>query len=166
MEIFLNLLEFRHFMGIPGNFMGIYGNLWEFLGIYGNSHLPFSQYWNFPNSTTVSRLHVEGRSIEEFEIMLSDNKKIGIGLLGFGCFLIVVGVMLFFDRGLLALGNLMFLSGFPFLIGFAKTIKFFNPFARKEKLTGILCFLGGICLILFGWTFVGMIVECKSRGLK
>jgi hypothetical protein len=52
--------------------------------------------------------------------LFSDNRKIGIGLLGFGSFMMLMGIVFFFDRGLLALGNLMFLSAFPFLIGFSR----------------------------------------------
>ena len=59
--------------------------------------------------------------------MFSDNRKIGIGLLGIGSFFMFMGVIFFFDRGLLALGNLMFLSAFPFLIGVARYIHLYKP---------------------------------------
>lgn len=35
----------------------------------------------------------------------SDVTKLGIGITGFGCFFIVFGCTLFFDRALLAMGN-------------------------------------------------------------
>ena len=46
-----------------------------------------------------------------------DNKKIGIGLiiLGLSCF--VLGVMMFLDRGMLAIGNISFLMGLVALVG-------------------------------------------------
>lgn len=42
------------------------------------------------------------------------------------------------------------------IIGPAKTYRFFFQW-RKAK--GTACFLGGICLVLYGWAMVGIIVE-------
>jgi hypothetical protein len=85
-----------------------------------------------------------------------------------------LGVMLFFDGALLALGNvclayalfngltsdslvqILFLSGITLIIGPQKTFYFF---ARKQKIRGTVCFLGGILLVFVRWPFVGMIVE-------
>ena len=67
-----------------------------------------------------------------------------------------LGVMLFFDRALMTLGNIMFLVGFAFLSGISRTIKFFTA---RSRLRGTLSFFFGIGLILYGWTFTGMIVE-------
>lgn len=86
----------------------------------------------------------------------SDNQKIGIALSAFGCFFLMLGVLLFFDRGLLAIGNLLFLVGVTLLIGVQKTTKFFF---QTRKLKGSLTFFGGIALLLVGWTFVGFVVE-------
>ena len=87
----------------------------------------------------------------------------------------ILGVMLFFDGALLALGNvhiyvtvirknhlthsllqILFISGLTFIIGPQKTFYFF---ARKQKLRGTLCFFGGILLVFFKHPFIGMIVE-------
>ena len=87
----------------------------------------------------------------------------------------VLGVMLFFDAVLLALGNLrshptfdfvfntnicvtlqlLFLSGLTLIIGPQKTFYF----SRKQKLRGTLCFLGGILLVFLKYPFIGMVVE-------
>lgn len=67
-----------------------------------------------------------------------------------------MGILLFFDAALLALGNVLFTAGITLLIGPQKTFYFF---ARKEKLRGTACFFAGICLVFMKWTFVGMIVE-------
>jgi len=87
---------------------------------------------------------------------VSDNRKIGIGLTGFGALFLVMGIMFFFDRALLALGNLLFLAGITFLIGTKKTVKFFmNP----AKFRGTLCFAIGIILVLVGFPIIGMLIE-------
>ncbi|KAI6026284.1 hypothetical protein PISMIDRAFT_92138 [Pisolithus microcarpus 441] len=87
---------------------------------------------------------------------LSDTQKIGVALTTFGSLFMMLGVMLFFDGALLALGNLLFLSGLTLIIGPQKTFYFF---ARKQKLRGTICFLGGILLVFLKYPFIGMIVE-------
>ena len=59
-----------------------------------------------------------------------------------------LGMLLFFDKALLAMGNILFLSGVLFIIGARKTFRFFFQ-ARKAK--GTACFMGGIALVLIGW---------------
>jgi len=89
-------------------------------------------------------------------MVLDDNQKIGVLLTGFGLFFTFIGVLLLFDRGFLAIGNLLFLSGVTLVIGVRKTIRFFF---QKRKLKGTICFLGGILLVVIGWAFVGMCIE-------
>ena len=36
---------------------------------------------------------------------VNDNRQIGIGLTGFGIFFLFFGIVMFFDQGLLAIGN-------------------------------------------------------------
>ena len=52
--------------------------------------------------------------------------------------------------------QILFLSGLTLIIGPHKTFYFF---ARKQKLRGTVCFIGGILLVFFKWPFVGVIVE-------
>ncbi|KAI5118840.1 hypothetical protein M0805_006160 [Coniferiporia weirii] len=87
---------------------------------------------------------------------LTDAQKIGVALTSFGALFMLLGVVLFFDGSLLALGNVLFLSGITLIIGPHKTFYFF---ARKQKLRGTLCFLGGVLLVFFKWPFFGVIVE-------
>lgn len=63
---------------------------------------------------------------------------------------------MFFDSGMLALGNLLFLLGLTFVIGFHKTRAFFM---RRDRLRGSVCFALGATLVLFKWAKVGMLVE-------
>ncbi|KZS98364.1 Got1-domain-containing protein [Sistotremastrum niveocremeum HHB9708] len=87
---------------------------------------------------------------------LTDAQKIGVALTSFGALFMLLGVALFFDGALLALGNILFVSGLTLIIGPQKTFYFF---ARKQKLRGTICFLGGIILVFIKWPFVGMCVE-------
>ncbi|KAJ4468316.1 Got1-domain-containing protein [Lentinula aciculospora] len=87
---------------------------------------------------------------------LTDGQKIGVALTTFGALFMLLGVMLFFDGALLALGNILFVSGLTLIIGPRKTFYFF---ARREKLRGTICFIGGILMVFFKWPFFGMIIE-------
>jgi len=87
---------------------------------------------------------------------LTDGQKIGVALTSFGVLFMLLGVVLFFDGALLALGNLLFLSGLTLIIGPHKTFYFF---ARRNKIRGSLCFFGGILLVFLKWPFIGVIVE-------
>lgn len=64
--------------------------------------------------------------------------------------------MMFFDRAMLAMGNILFLCGLTLIIGLHKTALFF---ARRQKLKGTAAFTVGILLILFRWPLVGFLVE-------
>ena len=94
--------------------------------------------------------------------------QIGMVLMGLGLGFMTLGVMFFFDRALLAMGNLLFLGSFPLLIGVKKTLNLFNPLVRGAKRVGIATFLGGVLLVLIGWPFVGICVEgcvgCRYAG--
>lgn len=63
---------------------------------------------------------------------------------------------MFFDRAMLAMGNILFLIGLTIIIGPQKTALFF---ARRQKLKGTAAFFGGLFLILMRWALVGFLVE-------
>lgn len=83
-------------------------------------------------------------------------QKIGIGLTGFGIAFLMLGVVLLFDRGLLAIGNILFISGLAFVIGLERTFRFFF---QRHKWRGSGAFFGGIVIVLAGWPLVGMVIE-------
>ncbi|KAF9174255.1 Golgi Transport [Mortierella sp. AD010] len=87
---------------------------------------------------------------------LSDTQKIGVGLTAFGLFFMLMGVMMFFDGGLLAIGNILFLAGVTLVIGTQRTVVFF---ARPQKIRGTICFFSGIFLVFIKWPIIGVIVE-------
>ncbi|XP_039767187.1 vesicle transport protein GOT1B isoform X1 [Ornithorhynchus anatinus] len=89
-------------------------------------------------------------------ISLTDSQKIGMGLTGFGVFFLFFGMILFFDKALLAIGNVLFVAGLAFVIGLERTFRFFFQ-KHKMKATGF--FLGGVFVVLVGWPLIGMILE-------
>ena len=87
---------------------------------------------------------------------MTKSLEIGVGLTAFGIFFMLLGVLMFFDGGLLAIGNILFLSGLLFVIGIGRTLTFFS---RREKVRGTFAFLGGIILVFMKYPFVGMMIE-------
>ncbi|KAK8214270.1 Got1/Sft2-like family-domain-containing protein [Phyllosticta capitalensis] len=87
---------------------------------------------------------------------LSDSQKVGVAFCSGGGFFLLAGVMMFFDRALLAMGNILFICGLTLLIGLQKTLLFF---ARRQKIAGTASFLCGIVLILLRWPLIGFVVE-------
>ncbi|CAF1032133.1 unnamed protein product [Adineta ricciae] len=89
-------------------------------------------------------------------IQLSDFQKIGLGLSIFGVGFIFLGMIMLFDKGLLAVGNILFLAGLSMIIGFERTFRFFF---QRYKVKATALFFGGIAIVLLGWPLIGMIVE-------
>ena len=88
--------------------------------------------------------------------MVSDNTKIGTGLLFLGCVFLFLGVLFLFDSALLALGDLLFLTGLTLTIGVSRTVRFFS---RKDRIRGIAAFFGGIFLVMCRWPVFGMMLQ-------
>ncbi|KAF2880086.1 hypothetical protein ILUMI_26098 [Ignelater luminosus] len=89
-----------------------------------------------------------------FEI--SDTQKIGVGLAGFGVFFLFLGVLMLFDKSLLALGNILFIAGLSCVIGLERTFRFFF---QRHKVKASIAFFGGIIVVLAGWPIIGMLLE-------
>lgn len=89
-------------------------------------------------------------------MQITDFQKIGVGLAGFGIAFLFLGIIFFFDKGLLAIGNILFIAGLSFVIGLERTFRFFFQ-RHKLKATGF--FMGGMFIVLFGWPVIGMCVE-------
>ena len=87
-------------------------------------------------------------------MVFSDNTKIGTGLLFLGCVFLFLGVIFFFDAAMLALGDILFLTGLTLTIGVSRTIRFFS---RPDRMRGIVAFFGGVLLVFFRWPILGMI---------
>ena len=80
---------------------------------------------------------------------MNDNAKIGTALLGLGCLFIVLGVIFFFDRMFLSLGNVMFLGGLLLTMGVSRSQRFFVKKAKDSGFRGVGCFFGGVVLVVF-----------------
>ncbi|XP_023727037.1 vesicle transport protein GOT1B [Cryptotermes secundus] len=89
-----------------------------------------------------------------FEI--TDVQKIGLGLAGFGVSFLFLGVLLLFDKGLLAIGNILFIAGLACVIGLERTFRFFF---QKHKVKASVAFFGGMFVVLMGWPLFGMLLE-------
>ncbi|KAI9170043.1 hypothetical protein LWI28_021579 [Acer negundo] len=87
---------------------------------------------------------------------MNDRKKIGIGLTGFGIFFSFLGIILFFDKGLLAMGNILFFSGVTLTIGLKSTMQFFM---KRQNFKGTISFGAGFFFVVIGWPIFGMILE-------
>jgi hypothetical protein len=92
--------------------------------------------------------------------MISDNTKIGTGLLFLGCVFLFLGCLFLFDPAMLALGDVLFLAGLTMTIGFSRTLRFFS---RPDRMRGIISFFGGVGLVIFRWPIIGMC--CQFYGL-
>ncbi|CEP64039.1 Got1p LALA0_S10e00826g [Lachancea lanzarotensis] len=88
---------------------------------------------------------------------LSEAQKFGVAFTFGGCLFLAFGVITFFDRALLALGNILFLVGLLLIIGPQKTYTFFS---RPNKRRGSIFFVAGVLMILAKWTFLGFVIEC------
>ncbi|KAJ6908537.1 hypothetical protein NC651_018820 [Populus alba x Populus x berolinensis] len=87
---------------------------------------------------------------------MNDRKKIGLGLTGFGIFFSFLGIVFFFDKGLIAMGNILFISGVSLTIGPKSTMQFFM---KRQNFKGTISFGAGFFFVVIGWPVIGMILE-------
>ncbi|GMM36128.1 Got1 protein [Saccharomycopsis crataegensis] len=90
-------------------------------------------------------------------LWLSEQQKFGAFFTAAGVVLFTLGVMFFFDSGLLAMGNVSFLIGVTLLIGPQKALGYFM---RPTKIRGTICFAIGIFMIFMKHAFIGFAIEC------
>ncbi|XP_047338774.1 vesicle transport protein GOT1-like [Impatiens glandulifera] len=86
----------------------------------------------------------------------SDVKKIGLGLTGCGVLFTLMGILFLFDKGYIAIGNILFISGVTLTIGVKSTVQFFT---KCKNFKGSISYGVGFLLVLLGWPMIGMIVE-------
>ena len=86
------------------------------------------------------------------------NIELGTVIICISAFLYGFGILMFFDRAFLMLGNILFVCGLCFLVGVSETFMFF---ARKIK--GSLALIIGLIFIIIKWKFIGAI--CQIYGI-
>lgn len=89
---------------------------------------------------------------------------------------VFLGVLLLFDKGLLAIGNvriaelltlieylnviqffqILFICGLACIIGLERTFRFF---VQRKKIKSSVAFFGGIIIVLMGYPLIGMVIE-------
>uniref|UniRef100_A0A8P4GN14 Golgi transport 1Bb n=1 Tax=Dicentrarchus labrax TaxID=13489 RepID=A0A8P4GN14_DICLA len=111
--------------------------------------------------SAASQFLISGLSHVMFPLVCNNNccvssTEIGMGLTGFGVFFLFFGMMLFFDKALLAIGNILFVSGLSFVIGLERTFRFFF---QRHKVKATSFFLGGVLVVLIGWPIIGVVLE-------
>ncbi|KAH8967256.1 hypothetical protein BDL97_03G068000 [Sphagnum fallax] len=83
------------------------------------------------------------------------NFEIGIGLTGLGVLFSFLGIILFFDKGLLPMGNILFIARVTYNC-LEVNLSFF---LKRHNYKGSISFAVGFCLVLWGWAVVGMLVQ-------
>ncbi|KAK6914408.1 Vesicle transport protein, Got1/SFT2-like [Dillenia turbinata] len=94
--------------------------------------------------------------ILNYNLSLLIRAEIGLGLIGFGILFSFLGVILFFDKGLLALGNIFWLTGVVLLLGWYSTWKLFTSRANYK---GSVSFVVGLFFLFVRWPIVGILLE-------
>ncbi|GMH19698.1 hypothetical protein Nepgr_021539 [Nepenthes gracilis] len=95
-------------------------------------------------------------AVNKMPYQIDELKKIGLGFIGFGVLFTILGVVLFFDKGLLALGNIFWLTGVVILLGWRSTLKLFTSSSNYK---GSVSFLLGLFFLFVRWPVVGIILE-------
>ena len=80
--------------------------------------------------------------------------ELGTVVLGISGILYGIGILLFFDRALLLLSNVLFLVGLYILVGLQETIMFFG-----RKIKGSIALIIGLVFIVTGFKFIGTCVQ-------
>ena len=80
--------------------------------------------------------------------------ELGTVVLGISAILYGIGILLFFDRALLLLSNVLFLVGLYILVGLQESIMFFG-----RKIKGSIALIIGLVFIITGFKFIGACIQ-------
>jgi hypothetical protein len=90
---------------------------------------------------------------------MNDTQTIGVGLVGFGSFFFLLGILLLLDRALLILSNILIVMGIVVLLGPEEFVKFT---IQKNRGHGSVAFFLGIALIFCKLPLPG--IACELTG--
>ena len=130
---------------------------------YRENDYGYNQYENDRGSSSYSRKKPRKSTSSSSgllravpDVIRNGNKKYGMMMVGSGMAITAMGMTLFFNKGLMRLGNLLFVGGVPMVIGPTTTMSYFlNP--AKVRATG--CVVAGIFLVFIGWPLLGILLE-------
>jgi len=83
-------------------------------------------------------------------------RKAGLGFLAFGVSFLFLSVMMFFDGGLMALGNLFLILGLVLNVGVRRSLTYFVDRKRAKATVSLLL---GMCIVLYGLPIIGILFE-------
>ena len=88
--------------------------------------------------------------------------EISLSLVGIGSFLFLFGFIFFFERTMMAIGDIMILAGIFYYIGIETVLK---SFTNKDNYKQTISILVGLLLVLINWTILGLIVQIYGMFL-
>ncbi|GMI43535.1 hypothetical protein TeGR_g7467 [Tetraparma gracilis] len=109
-----------------------------------------------PAAASPSAYSAAARLSRRVSRMGTSHRQLGFGLCAAGLVTTALGVMLFMHKQLLRLGNLMFVAGFPLVVGPGRTAGYF---LQPEKARATSCLLLGVLLVFWGRPLLGLILE-------
>lgn len=89
-----------------------------------------------------------------------DKKEIGFSILVAGAFFIFLGIILLFDKALIAAGNILIVLGTLILLN-TKIVDLF----RVKNAQGIVIFALGVIVLFYGYILLGFIMECAGLAV-
>ncbi|XP_072957754.1 vesicle transport protein GOT1-like [Typha angustifolia] len=86
-------------------------------------------------------------------------REIGLGLIVFGILFSLVASLFFFQRNVLAFGNIIFVIGVILMIGRESVMRFF---IKPKNYKGAVLLGVGFLIVLMGWLVTGIILEASG----
>jgi len=95
-------------------------------------------------------------------LQFSDVQKAGVGFLAFGVTFLALSVMLVFDGGLMALGNIFLILGLILVVGVRRSLGYFVERSRAKASCSLLF---GMVIVLYGLPVIGIFFEIYGLAI-
>lgn len=89
-----------------------------------------------------------------------DRNEVGFSILATGTFFLLIGLVLFIDKSLMAAGNILIVLGTLILLN-TKIVDVF----QLKNIQGIIIFCLGVFVLLYGYTLLGFTMETIGLGV-